>query len=258
MWICNKSSHLQIEDIAQNNYCRTVCKGVRFGVVIVEETNTFLPSTATLRKAARGARVGPVMKENKGFTMFNSKERVHICFGELEKDFEKLKSAALLPRGQVFDWWNITHSARPGDLVIFYIIAPIKVFLATARIASICDECPDKTSKWKDKTCAWLRDAQMLPQAKTRDEVRESFPEWQYLNRPTATCIPNDTTPPNLVDRFLEFLGVGNPLTAHFAEASDIEGLMAEVSSFTQTRSRRLRNLALNEPIYSSINNGGY
>lgn len=147
--------------------------------------------------------------------------RVHICFGELEKDFEKLKSDALMPSGKVFDWWNVTHSARPGDLVLFYIIDPIKAFVATARIDSIC-ECPDKTSKWKDKPCAWLRDAQMLPQEVTRDQARKHFPEWRYLNRMTATCIPNDTTPPDLVDRLLELLEVGNLNTVFEQELTEM------------------------------------
>jgi|GEM_PF-2406471 len=138
--------------------------------------------------------------------------RVHICFGEPDKDFEKLKADALNSTGGVFDWWNISKSARPGDRVIFYMVAPISAFVASAEVDSVV-ECPEKESKWRDKPCAWLREAKMLPRQVTLTEAKQRLPEWRYLKRLTAACIPNKNTPTEVADEFLKLLQVDEPLT---------------------------------------------
>ena len=94
--------------------------------------------------------------------------------------------------------------------MIFYMVAPVSAFVATAIIDRI-GECPDKTSKWCDKPCAWLRNAKMLFEEITLDHAKQHFPEWRFLKRPTITCIPNKYTPIDLVDSFLAFLNIANP-----------------------------------------------
>jgi len=177
--------------------------------------------------------------------MPSDERRIHICIG-LEHHYEEMKSFALLPEGKEADWWNVTKAAQPNDTVLIYLNDPVSAFIASATIGRI-SECPDDLSQWKDKPCAWLVDVMMLPEIVTRKQAQERFPDWRYLNRPTAACIPNDTTSSEMVDRLLDFLQLGSPLPERYSNPTDIEGLKVEYTSFTRTRSRRLRDLAFNE-----------
>jgi hypothetical protein len=146
----------------------------------------------------------------------DGKPIVHICNGDPTLGhFDLLKDAAANATEE-FDWWNITMAAKPGELAIFYMTAPMSAFVAVGVLGRKVDAAevpPEKRTKWFGPNCFWMSECKMLPRAVTLDEAKRKFPKWSYLNRPGVTSIPNARTPRAIVEQFLQFLKVPPPAT---------------------------------------------
>lgn len=134
-----------------------------------------------------------------------STRQVHVCICKPDRHLRAHPTRIVLNKKH-FGWWNITKSARPGDRVIFYAVEPTSAFVATALVKDAPVRCPDPQSPWKDDPCALLSHLKPLQRALTLAQAKASLPGWSYLNRPGRTCLPNDTTPPDVVRRFLKLL----------------------------------------------------
>jgi hypothetical protein len=177
---------------------------------------------------------------NQRVTQHLSDTRVYICFGTPEPHLNQLKSA---PRKGRFNWWTIKKSARPEDIVIFYMIRPLTAFVATGVVESEVYRLNDKKSKWYDDPGAYIKNVQMLPRYVTLAEAKQAFPEWKYLRG----LQKSSDVPRNFAKRFLQLLIENNQDKIRFAEESDIEGTKTEVVRLISHRNRRLRDLAFQE-----------
>ncbi len=164
--------------------------------------------------------------------------RAHICFGSTDEHVAELERCAA-HGARPNDWWTIHKGANPGDRVAFYMISPRKSFIATAIVA----EKPyhKDSDPFAGKYRAHMENIRMLSRPVHLHEARARFPDWTYLRLPRRSA----SVPSKITQRFLDFLDGMGSKTILFAEASDFEGLRAEVTQLRSTRSKRLRKLAI-------------
>ena len=131
-------------------------------------------------------------------------QQIYICQGR-PKHLKQLEEAAEKGgryRGLRYDWWPIKKSARPGNTVIFYLTSPISAFVASGIVDSEVISCPDETSEYRGRPCAWISDIRMLPNPVALQDAARRIPEWKFLQMPQAKA----EVPSEWVERFSQLL----------------------------------------------------
>ena len=129
--------------------------------------------------------------------------RAFICIVDRRIDKGRLEKAARTKSSDIFDWWNINKTARPGDMVLFYKLDPDQAFVATGVVASSVYR--DK-NKWNGDPIADIKDARMLTSPVARSEVARAFPDWGFPRRPGVQAVPQE-----IVAALLKLLETGKP-----------------------------------------------
>lgn len=174
--------------------------------------------------------------------MTDDAPQVHICFGSVQEHLEELEVLATRPEGVEGDWWTINSHARPGDIMIFYLKSPFKVFVASGVVDGKPERHRPGSGDWYDKYTVDIKGVRMLLRHVPFSKVRERFVErWPWLKQPRGST----RVPSLIVEEFLHFLHVNMPANARFAEEGDIEGTKTEIMQTRAKRSDRLRRLAL-------------
>jgi hypothetical protein len=138
--------------------------------------------------------------------------------------------------------WTVPKSAKPGDRVFFYIVRPVSSFVGSGVVAGHPSRNQDPQDPWFGHFTAPMRNVVLLPQPVRLDQVRRALPDWGYLrNVRVGATIPVALSAP--FENALNF--VDNGLTNHLAELSDLEGTQTEMKLMVRSRSRRLRDAAL-------------
>lgn len=172
--------------------------------------------------------------------MSNSTPLWHISFGTPEPHLRSLQTAASRGQGQ---FWTINAKARPGDRVVFYLRAPLSSFVGTGTVASSPEFQGSPGDDWYGYHMADIKTIRMLPRKVPLAVVRGALPEWGWLKRPRRSTV----VPPDVARRFLKLLGTSNSFHQLAAETTDVEGVTTETRVFRRGRSRRLRELALDQ-----------
>jgi hypothetical protein len=152
--------------------------------------------------------------------------RVYICIIDKHVDQGRFEKAARESKGEVFDWWNINKSARPGDLVIFYKLDPDQAFVGTGVVATETRRVTDEASPFRGQPCADIRRARKLPRPIARAEVQEALPDWGFPRRPCKQVLKGE-----FVEPLMRLLGATNLLSLP-AIQSDWHSVIAAAGSF--------------------------
>ena len=163
--------------------------------------------------------------------------RIHICFGRTDEHLEELRDGSR----DEYSWWTINGKADPGDLAVFYMIAPMSQFVATGTVAQ--KPYVENSGEFAGMYRADMVGIEMLPQFVHLREAKTRFPDWGYLRAPRRSI----AVPEEFSSRFLKFLRGSNPSRSPYADESDIEGLKFEVTYFGRSLSKRLRELAMTQ-----------
>lgn len=136
--------------------------------------------------------------------------------------------------------WTMTSKARPGDLCVFYVIAPVQAFVATGIIDSMPTKDTNPSSARYGISTAWVADVTMLGRPVPLTKMRAALPRWGYLKHVRTAA----QVPPANEAVLLKVLGSEGPPGPHLDEEA-IEGLRHEMKRMISKRSRALRNAKL-------------
>jgi len=92
--------------------------------------------------------------------------------------------------------WTINKNAKPGDIVLLYVCAPVSAVVATARVATIPALCEDPQSAWFRKHFSDMDDLRLLALQIGRHNLLEDLPSWRYWKQPrNSVRVPDEFVP---------------------------------------------------------------
>lgn len=92
------------------------------------------------------------------------------------------------------DLWTVPKTARPGDLLVFYIAAPTMAVAAWAVVAGSPSLVP-ATEYWAGYYMASIKDVRLLSAEVGLYEMRKKVPKLKWLDQPRRfTTIRDDAT----------------------------------------------------------------
>lgn len=100
--------------------------------------------------------------------------------------------------------WSINRLARPGDMVLLYVCAPVSAIAATAFIAEPPYLEEDVNSPFFNTYFAKMDNLKMLDVSITRHQMRELFPDWRYWIQPRNSVVAPTEFQPQVLDLFGE------------------------------------------------------
>jgi hypothetical protein len=80
--------------------------------------------------------------------------------------------------------WTINKNARPGDMVLLYVCAPVSAIVAKAIISEEPYLNEDLNSEFLGLYFAEMSGLKMLEKPLTRKELIWEFPHWRYWTQP--------------------------------------------------------------------------
>lgn len=95
--------------------------------------------------------------------------------------------------------WTAPRTAKDGDRIFFYLLAPLSAVVGEARCLSDAFINNDFESHWFGKSMVIYGKLRMFTNYIGLHELRDIFPEWHWTRRPQgAIKIPSDFEKPFL------------------------------------------------------------
>jgi len=162
----------------------------------------------------------------------------HIGFGVRDPHLRELRRLAERNKPEE---WTITSAARPGDHLAFYLKRPDAAVIAVGTVLAV----PKKQQRgpWRGHYMARVAGIRMLPQPVGLEVLRRRFPAWGWPRFPRRST----TVPPHLAERFAKLLPAPPAPGASSFDLAEREGAPVEYTAMRRGRSRRLRDLALEQ-----------
>ena len=103
----------------------------------------------------------------------------HLFHGGIENgDFSALKRAAI--SGETFEHWSSLKSARTGDVVFFYVPAPVSGIVATGRVLRDAHSGRNWQYEAEVGNIKWLQSPVLLKR------LKREFPGWRWVDYPRS------------------------------------------------------------------------
>ncbi len=187
-----------------------------------------------------------------------------ICISHGKESSNHIKNLDQWARtNTICDGWTVPSKAKPGDILLVYILAPVSSLVASAEVLDV--PVPGDEYGWPGKHMAPIGNIQMLDPYITREELLKNFKGWKWPNSPQSACIVPIEFEKELQKltrgRLVSLAGSrkkksgskssGNAKDEQPKAATDIEaaleGLKSEYVAYRSKRSKPLRDAKLAE-----------
>lgn len=116
----------------------------------------------------------------------------HIVIGRAAEQYDYVKEDAV--RGDTT--WTINMLAKKGDVVLFYITAPVSAIVATGVAVNDAKRSADPESDWNGFFMCDIIELELLERPLTRETIRREIPSYGYMYSPIKSSrIPERHVP---------------------------------------------------------------